>query len=89
MDQVITNIPQLGAVLQSARKHLGLTQFQAAQRLELTQSRVSKLEQEPGAMTIHQLLSLCSLLGLEISMRQKRSQPSASKNALLPTEESW
>jgi HTH-type transcriptional regulator / antitoxin HipB len=87
MNQVITNTPQLSLLLQSARKTRGLTQVQAAERLGLTQSRISKLEQEPQAMTIQQLLSLCSVLGLELSMRPKPTEVTTRKGSSI--EQGW
>ena len=59
---------QLGAALQSARKGLGLTQAGLAERLGLSQSRVSHLEQHPGELSVDQLLDACAVLGLELTM---------------------
>ena len=37
-------------------------------RINLSQSRLSKLEQNPGAMTVEQLLALCGSLGLDLTL---------------------
>lgn len=59
---------QLGAALRSARKGQGLTQAQLAERLNMSQSRVSHLEQNPGQLSVDQLLDTCAALGLELTI---------------------
>ena len=46
--QPIITTPQLGQLLLSTRKRRKLTQIAVAQRLGLSQNRISHLEQNPG-----------------------------------------
>jgi HTH-type transcriptional regulator/antitoxin HipB len=52
MQQVLSTPMQLGQILASARKSRKLTQQAAAARLALSQSRISALELDAGAITI-------------------------------------
>ena len=77
MKQLLSVSQQLGPLLQGARKAAGLNQTQLASRLGLSQSRVSALEQNPGSITVDQLLALCAALGLEVQVGSKGGQPPA------------
>lgn len=72
MKQILSSPTQIGLLLQSARKHRGLTQSATAARLGLTQSRLSKIELDPASMTVTQLLGLCALLGLELTLSERK-----------------
>jgi HTH-type transcriptional regulator/antitoxin HipB len=63
--------PQLGRVLQSARKARRLTQAEVGARVGLSQKRISAIELDPGRLTADQLLKLCSVLGLELTIVAK------------------
>ncbi|KJS69383.1 MAG: helix-turn-helix domain-containing protein [Serpentinimonas sp.] len=76
--QPIVTAAQLGAVLHSARKGQRLTQAQLAQRLGLSQRRVSELERAPGTLSVDQLLALCAQLGLQLSVQPRVQPPAAS-----------
>jgi HTH-type transcriptional regulator/antitoxin HipB len=76
MQHRIVNVDQLGLLLQSARKAAHCTQARLACQLGLSQSRLSKIEQNPGSATVQQLLALCGVLGIELMM-QSKSRPSA------------
>lgn len=67
--------PQLGHLVQSARRAAGLSQAQLATRLGLSQSRVSKMEHDPSSIPFAQLLALVSALGLELSLRRREQGP--------------
>ncbi len=71
MMQVLTLSSQLGPVLRSARRAAGLSQAGLAQRLGLSQSRVSAMEHDPGSVSVDQLLSLVSQLGLEVLVQPR------------------
>lgn len=62
---------QLSVVLRSARKARKLTQAQLAERLGLSQRRVSELEREPGTLSVDQLLAMCAQLGLQLSVQAR------------------
>jgi HTH-type transcriptional regulator / antitoxin HipB len=69
----------IGALLQSRRKTLGLSQNQVASTLGLSQNRLSELETQPETMTVQQLLALTSVLGLELNatLRDHTTKPKA------------
>lgn len=73
MKHILHTPEQIGLLLQSARKHRGYTQAVLARRLGTSQSRLSKMEQDPQSLSVGQLLALCTQLGLELSMRDKDS----------------
>ena len=60
---------QLGAHLTGRRKQLKLSQTDVAQRLSLSQNRLSELESRPETLTVEQLLALLNVLGLEMTLR--------------------
>lgn len=59
---------QLGRMLHSARKAKGMTQSAVAARMGLSQKRISALELAPGTITAEQLIKLCAVLGLELTI---------------------
>jgi HTH-type transcriptional regulator/antitoxin HipB len=63
----ITTPRHIGALLQSRRKALGLSQSQVSEKLGLSQNRLSELEASPETMTVQQLLALTNLLGLDLT----------------------
>jgi HTH-type transcriptional regulator/antitoxin HipB len=67
----ITSTQQVGALLTARRKHLALTQEQAASRMGLSQNRLSVLESRPGSLTLEQLLALLNLLGLQLRIDER------------------
>jgi HTH-type transcriptional regulator/antitoxin HipB len=60
-----------------SRRAAGQSQAQLATLVGLSQSRLSKLEQDPGALTLDQPLALCGALGLELTV-QPRGEPPAT-----------
>lgn len=73
----ITHATQIGAILSSRRKALGLSQTEVASRLGLSQNRLSELESRPETLTAAQLLALLNLLGLEMTVAE--SAPSRNR----------
>jgi HTH-type transcriptional regulator/antitoxin HipB len=80
MKQVVSLPSQIGPLLRSARKSAQLTQAEAAQRLGLSQSRLSAIELDPSSLNLAQLLALLSVLGLELQV-----QPKGGEAAEAPT----
>ena len=66
MKQVLSVPSQLGPLLRAARKHAGLSQGKLAQRVGISQSRMSHMELNPGSVSLEQLLAIFAVLGLEI-----------------------
>jgi len=81
MKQYLSNPPQIGQVLLSARKSKGLTQAEAGARLGVSQSRLSVLESDPAAMTLEQLLGLIDLYDLRLQVLDKASASAAAGGA--------
>ncbi|MHA7683487.1 helix-turn-helix domain-containing protein [Cupriavidus sp. PET2-C1] len=73
MKQLLTTPSQLGQVLQSARRAAKLSQTDLATRLDVSQSRISHMELNPGSISADQLLALISVLGLELVVQDKRA----------------
>lgn len=77
--QPIATATQLGTLLQGARKSRKLTQAQLAERLGLSQRRISELELAPGTLSVDQLLAICAQLGLQLSVQQRGDSPSVPR----------
>lgn len=67
----ITNPTQIGATITGRRKHLKLSQTDVANRMGLSQNRVSELEANPQTLTVEQLLALLNVLGLEMNLGER------------------
>jgi HTH-type transcriptional regulator/antitoxin HipB len=72
MTQLLSLSKQLRPLLQSARKSAGLSQSELAQRLGMSQSRISAMELDPGAINVEQLLALLAVLNHEILVQPKQ-----------------
>ncbi|WP_410000820.1 helix-turn-helix domain-containing protein [Variovorax beijingensis] len=71
MQQVLSVPSQLGVLLKAARKEAGISQVKLAERLGISQSRMSHMELNPGSVSLEQLLALFGALGLEIMVGSK------------------
>ncbi len=69
--QTISTPKQIGGLLLGRRKHLKLSQTQVAEKLGLSQARLSELEANPQTLTVEQLLVLLRVLGLQMSVRDR------------------
>lgn len=69
--QLLLTALQLGQHLKAARKRRQLTQTDVASRLGLSQNRISHLERHPEEMSFKQLLSWCSIAGLELRIGER------------------
>jgi HTH-type transcriptional regulator/antitoxin HipB len=81
MQQIISLAEQFTPILQAARKTAGLSQTELAQRLGLSQSRMSYMELEPSSIALDQLLRLCAALQLELVVQTKASPVSGVATA--------
>lgn len=72
----IKHANQVGTALQSRRKALKLSQAQVAERLGLSQNRLSELESAPQTLTVDQLLALINVLGLELRIGESSGKAS-------------
>ena len=85
IDFTIRTAEQLPALLQAFRKQAGLTQSALAMRMGITQQTLSALERNAEKVSADRLLTLLSLLGVELVLRQN-NDPSSSKQ---PTNPDW
>jgi HTH-type transcriptional regulator/antitoxin HipB len=76
MQQRISTSNQTGQVFAARRKALKLSQKVVAARLGISQNRLSILEADPSRLTLDRLISLASILGLELVLQDKGSSPS-------------
>jgi HTH-type transcriptional regulator/antitoxin HipB len=72
----LINSKHLGHILKARRRALGLTQKQMAGKLAITQARLSQIESDPAALTLDRLMDICHLLQLDISIDDRKQQPS-------------
>jgi transcriptional regulator with XRE-family HTH domain len=69
MDYSIAFVDQMAPHLRSLRKARGLTQVALAQRLGVTQSRVSAIERNPSVMSVEQLCGVLRALDAQLVLR--------------------
>lgn len=84
MNHRLVTAAQVGQLLQAARRAAGRSQSDLAATVGLSQSRVSKLELNPGTLTVDQLLALCASLDLELTL-----QPRSAGAAAGPAPDAW
>jgi HTH-type transcriptional regulator / antitoxin HipB len=79
MQQRISTSNQTGQVFAARRKALKLSQKVVAAKLGISQNRLSILEADPSRLTLDRLISLASILGLELVLQDKGSSPTRSE----------
>ena len=89
MTQILSLSRQLGPLLQSARKSAGLSQTALAQRLGISQSRVSSMELDPGSISVEQLLALLAALNHELLVQPKQGTGVASSGGDTAATPDW
>jgi len=75
MDYPIHFAEQLAQHLRSFRKSRGLTQAQLAMQLGVSQSRVANIENHPGTVSLDNLLTVLSALGVRVLLRDTAKDP--------------
>lgn len=78
MTQILSTSAQLGQVLASRRRALKLSQQAVANKLGISQNRLSELEENPDRLTLDRLLALANVLGLELSIHDKANRDQAA-----------
>ena len=68
---------QLADHLRSFRKARGLTQAQLGRMVGIDQSRITRIERNPGRVSVHTLLQLLTALRVRVLLEQTAS-PKAS-----------
>ncbi|CAH2791678.1 MAG: Predicted transcriptional regulators [uncultured Paraburkholderia sp.] len=76
--QPLFTATQLSQLLVASRKRRKLTQAELAQRVGLSQNRISYLERNPEDLSFRQLLSWCAAIGLELRLGERGGVESTS-----------
>ncbi|PKO29771.1 MAG: transcriptional regulator [Betaproteobacteria bacterium HGW-Betaproteobacteria-9] len=71
MKHLLLSALQLGQLLKSARKRMHLNQQELGARVGLSQARISMMEREPHTIGVDQLLTLLSVLQLELVVQDR------------------
>jgi HTH-type transcriptional regulator/antitoxin HipB len=72
---IITNPGQVAEILRGRRKARRIPQQQLADKLGLSQSRLSALEAGTSALTVERLITLANVLGLQLVLQDKADKP--------------
>lgn len=92
MDYPILSPGQLSAHLRALRKVRGLSQAQLGAVLGVGQTRITRIEHDPTAISVDQLLVLLGALGVQMVLRPTGSQPKPVRAAATkrrPADEPW
>ena len=73
MKQTLTHPRQFGHILRARRKALRLTQRDLATKLAITQNRLSRIEADPSAIPLGRLLDISNILGLDLTVQDRKS----------------
>ena len=79
MRQLLATPSQLGPILKSGRRAAGLSQAELANRMGISQSRISHMELHPESVGLEQLLALFGLLGMELMVQSKSDAPASQE----------
>lgn len=80
----VHNSTQLSSYLRALRKSRHLTQAQLGAMLGVSAARVGKIERQPGAVTLDNLLDVLRLLGARIELVDHASVSSAARPGRRP-----
>lgn len=69
MDYPILSPGQLSAHLRALRRARGLSQAQLGAVLGVGQTRITRIEQDPAAISVEQLLGMLGALGVQMVLR--------------------
>lgn len=103
MDHPIQSPGQLSSHLRALRKARGLSQAQLGAVLGVGQTRVTRIEQDPAAISVEQFLDILNALGVQMVLRPTRAEaaggdvPGAARAAATgaaarkrrPSDEPW
>src|SRR5436305_3983353 len=79
MDYQIQTLLQLSTHLRALRKARGLSQAELGSRLGVGQTRIARIEGNPAAISVEQLLEVLGALGVRLVLRDTRpAQPETS-----------
>ena len=87
MDYTLQIPSQLSSHLRALRKAKGLSQFELGKRLGLSQTRVARIEGNPLSISVDQLLTVLTALGVRVKLDplpSDRNSGSAGKAPATP-----
>ena len=76
--QRINSPTQIGGILISRRKALGVSQATLAAKLAISQQRLSELETQPGSLTVERLMAWFNLLSLDLVVDERATKDKKS-----------
>jgi len=81
MDYVIQAPGQLSSHLRALRKARGLSQAQLGAVLGVGQTRVTRIEHDPAAISVEQFLGVLNALGVQLLLRSSGGRQAAGPMA--------
>lgn len=87
MDYALQSPHQLSSHLQALRKARGLSQQQLGDLLGLSQSRVARIERDPGSVSVDQFMHV--LAALHATLLLRAAGPGAPSSHTADDDEAW
>ena len=78
MDYTIQTPQQLSAHLRALRKARGLSQAALGDSLGVGQTRIARIEGNPTAISVEQLIAVLGALGVQLVLRDVQARPPVS-----------
>jgi len=78
MRLIITNPNQVGQIIRARRKARRVSQQQLAAKLDLSQNRLSEIESGVAPLSLERLITLASVLGLQLVLQDKVDEPESA-----------
>ena len=82
MDDPIQSSGQLSSHLRALRKARGLSQAQLGAVLGVGQTRVTRIEHDPAAISVEQFLGILNALGVQMVLRPTGASRAAATGAV-------
>jgi HTH-type transcriptional regulator/antitoxin HipB len=95
MDYPIQSPTQLSSQLRALRKARGLSQTELGAMLGVGQTRVTRIEHDPTAISVEQFLALLNALSVQMVLRPTPARPAParatakSRHKTRPDDEPW
>ena len=88
-DYPIKTASQVASLLRSFRKRSGRNQTELATLLGAFQQGVSRIERDPGSLTLERLLKVLAALDVELVLRDKKSDDDPLTLSKGPSTDRW
>ena len=80
MEYSVLTPAQLALHLRSLRKARNLSQAELGAKLGVNQARIGKIERDPGAVSVGQLMQVLGLLGVRLVLKDSAPTPDEAKS---------